>query len=39
MMSASLDLAGDAREVVAVVLAETVLDVVGDELHGSLMSH
>ena len=32
----ALDLAGDAREVVAVVLAETVLNVVGDELHGSL---
>src|SRR5438552_16923250 len=31
-----LDLAGDASEVVAVVFAEPVLDVVGDELHGSL---
>ena len=28
-----LDLAGDAREIVAVVLAEAVLNVVGDEFH------
>ncbi len=33
-----LDLARDASEVVAVVFAEPVLNVVGDELHGSLMS-
>src|SRR6266545_3703452 len=31
-----LDLAGDASEVVAVVFAEPVLDVVGDDLHESL---
>ena len=29
----ALDLVGDARKIVAAVLAEPVLDVVGDELH------
>jgi len=29
----SLDLAGDAREVVPVVLAEPVLNVIGDQFH------
>ena len=28
-----LDLSGDAREVIPVVLAETVLNVIGDEFH------
>ena len=28
-----LDLAGDAREVVPVVLAEPLLNVIGDEFH------
>jgi len=28
-----LDLAGDAREVVPVVLAEAVLNIIGDEFH------
>jgi hypothetical protein len=31
-----LDLAGDASEVVAVIFAQPVLDVVGDDLHASL---
>ena len=31
-----LDLAGDAREVVAFVFAKPVLDVVGDDLHDAL---